>query len=349
MSLPILTTVSDIEAICSYLATKPIGADITEAKSVIGSKPLDPRKINALETWGLIERKEGRMKITEEGRLAVKSDHDQKTKALTNIIRRIPPYNAIIEKAFHQQERTITANEIASHWHNNYKDQASPKEKTLNYQVLCFCHIAEGAGLGKITLGRKGKQTRFDFNHEVVGSFISSFEAEPQNAPHTEQPVKTNDSIQTEDVQPEPAKTNHTEKTQNNRIFMAHGKDTEILEFVKELLTNLGFEPVVSEEHETTAEPVPKKIMDEMRKCRGAVIHISPEQETEGGNNKINNNVLIEVGVAMALYGERFILLVQEGIELPSNLQGLYECRYQGDELNSRAMMKLLKAFAKFR
>jgi Predicted nucleotide-binding protein containing TIR-like domain len=39
-----------------------------------------------------------------------------------------------------------------------------------------------------------------------------------------------------------------------------------------------------------------------------------------------NSNVLIEIGAAMALYDRNFILLVEEGTKLPSNLQGLYEC-----------------------
>ncbi len=51
----------------------------------------------------------------------------------------------------------------------------------------------------------------------------------------------------------------------------------------------------------------------------------------------------------MALYGRQFILLVEDGVKLPSNLQGLYECRYSGDGLNMPATMKLLKAFNEFR
>jgi predicted nucleotide-binding protein len=45
----------------------------------------------------------------------------------------------------------------------------------------------------------------------------------------------------------------------------------------------------------------------------------------------INPNVLMEIGAAMALYERRFILLVRQGVKLPSNLQGLYEVRYSGD------------------
>ena len=54
--------------------------------------------------------------------------------------------------------------------------------------------------------------------------------------------------------------------------------------------------------------------------------------------------MLIEIGAAMALYGRRFILLVKEGIKLPSNLQGLYEVRYRGDALDGDATIKLLEA-----
>ena len=45
----------------------------------------------------------------------------------------------------------------------------------------------------------------------------------------------------------------------------------------------------------------------------------------------INPNVLIEIGAAMAFYGRRFVLLVRDGVRLPSNLQGLFEVRYKGD------------------
>jgi predicted nucleotide-binding protein len=53
--------------------------------------------------------------------------------------------------------------------------------------------------------------------------------------------------------------------------------------------------------------------------------------------------------VARAWYRNKFILLVEEGVDLPSNLQGLYECRYSGADLTMEAAFKLLEAFADFR
>ena len=137
-----------------------------------------------------------------------------------------------------------------------------------------------------------------------------------------------------------------------NRVFITHGKNLQILDQVKELVTYGKLEPVVAMEHETSAKPVPKKVMDDMRTCGAAVIHVGAErmlQDRDGNEIRlINENVLIEIGAAMALYGDRFALLVEEGVDLPSNLQGLYECRYSGDELNMPATMKLLKAMSEF-
>jgi predicted nucleotide-binding protein len=136
-------------------------------------------------------------------------------------------------------------------------------------------------------------------------------------------------------------------------VFITHGKNTKIVEQLKDLLTFGKFEPVVAQEHETTSKPVPEKVMEDMRSCAAGIIHVATEDSLldENGNehHKINENVLIEIGAAMALYGRNFILLVQKGLHLPSNLQGLYRCEYEGETLDYDATMKLLKAFNDFR
>lgn len=137
------------------------------------------------------------------------------------------------------------------------------------------------------------------------------------------------------------------------RVFITHGKDKGIRDQIEEIVKYGGFEPVVSVKTESIAKPVPHKVLDEMRACDAAVIHVGIEQKvTDSAGNEVdlvNQNVLIEIGAAMALYGQKFILLVEEGAVLPSNLQGLYECRYSGSELSMTATMKLLKAFNDFK
>jgi predicted nucleotide-binding protein len=139
----------------------------------------------------------------------------------------------------------------------------------------------------------------------------------------------------------------------SDRVFITHGKNLDIVNQLKELLSFGKFVPVVAAEHETVSKPVPDKVMDEMRTCYAAIIHVGKEIKVLDQEGKeqvfINQNVLIEIGAAMALYGRRFILLVERGAHLPSNLQGLYEVRYEGDKLDYDATMKLLKAFNEFR
>lgn len=139
----------------------------------------------------------------------------------------------------------------------------------------------------------------------------------------------------------------------NNRVFITHGKQMDVVEQIKELLTFGGFDPVVSVQNETLAKSLPDKVMDDMRSCSAAVVHVGPERtllDSEGKEHKVlNPNVLIEIGAAMALYGRRFVLLVEDGTELPSNLQGLYQARYSGGKLDYEATMKLLKTFNEFK
>lgn len=137
-----------------------------------------------------------------------------------------------------------------------------------------------------------------------------------------------------------------------NRVFISHGKNQEIVKQLKALLVFGKFEPVVAVEHETTARPVPEKVMEDMRACFAGIIHVASEEELLDKetrvHHRLNENVLIEIGAAMALYKKNLILLVQKGIHLPSNLQGLYRCEYDGEKLDYEATMKLLKTFSEF-
>jgi len=132
------------------------------------------------------------------------------------------------------------------------------------------------------------------------------------------------------------------------RVFITHGKDKSFLDPIKKLLGFGEMIPVVSVEKQSVSKPVPDKVMDDMRSCSAAIIHVNAEQnliDKDANEHKIvNSNVLIEIGAAMALFGRRFILLVRDGVELPSNLQGLYEVRYKGETLDGEATIRLLEA-----
>jgi predicted nucleotide-binding protein len=139
-----------------------------------------------------------------------------------------------------------------------------------------------------------------------------------------------------------------SEDARLRRVFITHGKNQALIDPVKKLLSFGELVPVTEIENQTVSQPIPTKIMAGMRSCGAAIIHVEDEQHLidKDGNEQIviNPNVLIEIGAAMALYGDRFILVVRDGVKLPSNLQGLLELRYKGETLDVNETVRLMEA-----
>ena len=152
-------------------------------------------------------------------------------------------------------------------------------------------------------------------------------------------------------AQPPATPTDRSEADQalKRRVFITHGKSKDLIDPIKKLLGFGEMDAVISVEETSVAQPVPDKVLNLMRSCGAAIIHVDAEREvfdpkTNQAEVRVNDNVLIEIGAAMALYGRRFILLVREGVTLPSNLQGLFEVRYVGETLDMAATIKLMEA-----
>ena len=139
-----------------------------------------------------------------------------------------------------------------------------------------------------------------------------------------------------------------TTDARTRRVFITHGKNKALIEPVKKLLGFGELEAVVAVQTQTVSQPVTEKVMAEMRSCGAAIIHVEDERhlvDKQGSEHIVlNDNVLIEIGAALALFGQRFILVVKEGVKLPSNIQGLLELRYKGSTLDMEETVKLLEA-----
>jgi predicted nucleotide-binding protein len=363
--LPVRATVADVEAVCTYLAKKPTGATQKEIRAVVDAKSIEARRINAMKRWGLLEENGDRLRLLERGRLVAKDGGVHRARALAEALREVEPYRATVERAAHKREFIVSATDAAAHWHDNFRGQASSGNETLNEQVLCFFQLAEGADLGRIVIGRRGQPTRFEFDAVLAEKFADGASPAASSSTAARSAESGPDEGQSDDEAPDeemaqiishPASAAAVAAQQAanvSRVFVTHGKNTKVLDQVKRLLKVAKFEAVVAQERETPAKPVPEKVMDDMRSCHAAVIHVGSEgvwTDAEGNTQvHINPNVLIEIGAAMALYNRRFILLVEDGVKLPSNLQGLYECRYKGDELSLDGAMKLVEALNNLR
>jgi predicted nucleotide-binding protein len=221
-------------------------------------------------------------------------------------------------------------------------DMGVPEQRT----EAVFSMILEGArALGLITMIKEKMYVSLE------GAGTGTSEEETYDP---EEPIEQLVEQETEKPAPKaeqahsPAPTTSLLDQANRRVFITHGKNKEFLEPIKKVISYGKYEAVVAEEKQSVSKPVPDKVMGLMRSCGAAIIHVDVEKvlkDADGNDVQVlNSNVLTEIGAAMALYGRRYILLVKDGVKLPSNLQGLYEVRYSGDKLDANDAFKLLEA-----
>lgn len=343
MALPIRTVLEDVQAVCAYLSKKPTGASLGEAKKVLDQKFLDGRKLSALKTWGLIEEgADGRLKITDEGRAAVR-DEASKQNALMRVVGRVPPYRAVVERVAHRGETAISATDVAAHWHEHFSEDVADSDKTLNDQAVCFFQVASGAGLGSLVIGRRGAATRFEFVQEALRAFI---EGGPLPAPpvtplaarsdsprkDTELPRSDSESPQ---ALPAPAQLGQA-------IFVAHGKNKKSLEQLKRILDQFRIPYKVAVEEPNLGRPIGTKVKEVMQGCNCAILIFTADEEFKDNEGKTvwrpSENVVYELGAAGYVYGNRIVIMKEDGVDFPANFRDLGYISFSRDALEAKAM-----------
>lgn len=139
--------------------------------------------------------------------------------------------------------------------------------------------------------------------------------------------------------------TRETREEGVRTVFVGHSGGTKVLQQVKQLLELGDLASEIAVEQETAAIPVPDKVFDAMRRSDAAIICVTADSGYEAkGGYQVNANVLIEIGAAYVCHEKRLVLLWDRRVAVPSNLQGLYRCEFEGDELSWEAGTKLQRA-----
>ena len=353
MALPLKTNADDVRTIVKYLKTKPTGATLADAKAAVTSRVVDPRKLAAYSTWGVVSRQESRLKLTDRGiELARHPEHE--ITVFSEIISSIKPYRSVIEWAHHQSLSSIDTNDVAAHWHEHHLDVVGDaNENTLRENAVCFFNVAGAAGLGKLVVGRGGNSTRLELQANAITTFVEDGPADPpweQPPEDVEEDGREDEPRADAPPEEEPAR-NVPGGADPLRVFISHGSNHSIVEQIEVMLGLADIVPEVAVTEETAAIPVPEKVLNSMRRCHAGIIAVTVDEsrKDEEGNFTLNENVLIEIGSAFVLYDQRVVLVWDKRLAVPSNLQGLYRCEFEGDELTWSAGMKLMKAIQGFK
>ncbi|MBX9654675.1 nucleotide-binding protein [bacterium] len=339
MGLPVRATMDDISQTCSYIAQKPTGATTKDITSVVGDKLSDSRRISALQYWGLIELQEdGKYKITDIGRLCARDEAGRST-ALQDVIRQIPAYYAIIERAAHRREDSISSTDVSAHWHRHFKSEVGDSDDYLKQQTISFFQVAEGAGLGNLILGRRGAQTRFSFKADALRLFIEQ-STESNDQSHIED---GGHSELTNDDQESPHDTYNpfNKPTSGQGIFIAHGKNRKPLEQLKKVLEKFRIPFKVAIDEPNLGRPISGKVRETMQACNCAILLFTADEEFKNAQGETiwrpSENVIYELGASAYLYDNRLVIMKEDRVTFPSNFHDIGYISFQTDSLEAKA------------
>lgn len=194
VSLPVDVTMKDLETIIEYLRLKPLGASIKDVKSTLKATILSSGRINAYCGWGFVEQSGDTLLITEFGREFPNYSEAKKNDVFLSIVRQYPVYVKTLDYLFFQEITEITADDLASYWGTSHKqDVTSTNVKTLRREVMCFCRIADAAGLGKLIVvrGSATSSTRLEVFKDSLGNFLSRGEGTVEASDSTDAKTDT--------------------------------------------------------------------------------------------------------------------------------------------------------------
>jgi Predicted nucleotide-binding protein containing TIR-like domain len=132
---------------------------------------------------------------------------------------------------------------------------------------------------------------------------------------------------------------------EKEKIFISHGSKNEIRKDVFEILEKYGKQGKHFEEsyYKTENKPFVATILNEMyANCSAAIIILTCDDELKNGIKRGRQNVILELGECRARYGdEKVLLLVETGVEIPSNVGDLI---YSKLVINDRGILTVNQA-----
>ncbi len=118
------------------------------------------------------------------------------------------------------------------------------------------------------------------------------------------------------------------------KVFITHGHNEIAKLKIKDfLVTRLNHEPVILGEQPGRQGLTIIEALEKFSEgCEFAAILLTGDDVTRDGGLRARQNVVHEVGFFQGLLGRsKVVLIVEKGVEIPSNLSGLFYLEYQRD------------------
>ena len=341
-SLPLLATANDLRELIRYLKKHHEGVTLVEALGEVKKRILDPRKISAYETWGVVTRHGDWLKLSDLGwefsrRLAGEAA------LFRSILDQVEPYRTVLELTQSQQLKLITHEDIARFWRAKYADLYDLHQpKTVEAYVVCFLHLCQAAELGSLTVGKRGQPARLRIDPDELEAFINSRWGNWLSEAGNRSELRSF----------RPSMPNILAWAGGRfRICLSFGSGQNNLDHLQSMLELVGIESELLERRTDSSLSLSENAFETMRSCDAALFSVTTGDciPDESLGWKLKPELQAEISAAYLFYSRRIFLLWDEQIPMAHDWQQLPHLKTCQSQLNWDVGIELTRALAGFR
>lgn len=347
--LPALATPGDLREAVQYLKRKPTGVTVTAALADAKRRVFEPRKLEAFESWGFVARHGERLSLTSLGRDFARM-LEPETRAYRALLDSNPLYRAALEWIHRQGFDLVTFGDVAAFLRERFAPLLDSNDVKLAEEgVVCFFHLCQAAGLGTLTIGKRGQPARLRIEHEGFASHLASHDTPTHVAA---QPPSGRDTAR-EPVETDELSGTNADANERTCIFITYGgQPPHVVAQIQTVFELAGIKSHASERpaHGGAAVLVADEAAEVMRRCDAALVLLSEKdcRPDESGAPAVSQRALVEIGAASVLYERRVLLLLDAPAELPAGLASLPHVMLGEGGLTWEVGIELLKAVRGF-
>jgi predicted nucleotide-binding protein len=130
------------------------------------------------------------------------------------------------------------------------------------------------------------------------------------------------------------------------KLFLAHGKNQKPLNELKKILEGFGIQFVVALDEPHAGRPISSKVAGLMEECTAGIFIFTKDEPflkklVDGRTEEVwrpSENVVYELGAASILWGQKIIILREDGVNFPSDFSDLGYITFKEGEISAKAM-----------
>ncbi len=333
VDFPILATATDLREAVKFLKHRPNGVSVVELMNAEPRRVFDARKIAAYEFWGVFERFQDRLRLTDLGLELAKSTETE-CDISRRIIRSIPAYLNAVAWMYQQKLSLATYRDVSEFWRKSPAgiELSEFNQDNIEAVIVSFFSLCHAAEIGTATVGKRGQPARLNVNLKQINLFLNT----PVEVRNFGRPLPETDRDCFAAPKLEPASV--------DRVFISGGNSTSAVDNLSAALELADFANNID-----NSEPLPHGLLplaqiESMKQCQAAIFILDEKDRVkQKGRSVLRCERIADISVGQALFGERVVILWQSGESPPECIQQSGIHSFVSENLDWEMIMKLVK------